>query len=357
METVTEEKHTKKVRQSGVELLRLFAMFLIVAHHYVVHNSTPLFAQSFLFILIGTWGRWGVAVFVLISGFFLCREQFKLKKLVKMLIQISFFSFIISLAFFLFHNVDGVSIINVFYHLAPITLNGLINETWFVVPYIFLYLCFPLLNIIINAITSRVHLLIVFVGVLYLSIIPSISQIAFDISSYPLFSDFTWFIVLYFIAAYIRKYPKKWHEKIHIILFIFFSSSFLVILVYALKDVYLDTMWQVFGLISAVSCLLLFLNIKFKSRIINTCAGATFAIYLIHDANVMRNWLWHEVFIGSGTFMHAFYSISLVFFICMAIGIIYNYTINVLIGKLLDKHVDNLQERFTSYLNNRNKPK
>lgn len=65
-----------QTRKSNLELLRIFAMLLIVAHHFAVHTNFQ-FPSSFTtinrawiqFIVIG--GKIGVNIFVLISGYFM----------------------------------------------------------------------------------------------------------------------------------------------------------------------------------------------------------------------------------------------------------------------------------------------
>lgn len=74
-----------KERESNFELLRIVAMVLIVLHHFSVHSNfvyeTSVWSFNHLFIqFIYFGGKVGVDCFVLISGYFLIMQRFKLKK-------------------------------------------------------------------------------------------------------------------------------------------------------------------------------------------------------------------------------------------------------------------------------------
>ncbi len=63
-------------RQSSIELLRIIAMILIVAHHFEIHGgfAYPQDAVSVNRIwmqFISSGGKVGVNIFVLLSGYFL----------------------------------------------------------------------------------------------------------------------------------------------------------------------------------------------------------------------------------------------------------------------------------------------
>ena len=64
----------KKIRDSNIELLRIIAMFIIIIHHYTVHNgidnfSLPIGGNRFI-LEITRLGNIGVILFVFITGYF-----------------------------------------------------------------------------------------------------------------------------------------------------------------------------------------------------------------------------------------------------------------------------------------------
>ena len=66
----------KRLRNSNLELLRIFAMLAIIAHHFVVNSTVnlqynylnPTTNQYFLEIW-GMWGKTAINSFILISGY------------------------------------------------------------------------------------------------------------------------------------------------------------------------------------------------------------------------------------------------------------------------------------------------
>lgn len=74
----------EKKRNINIELLRILSMLLIVYHHYSVHSSW-VFPNSFskrtaLINIIGNFGKIGVIIFVLITGYFYSKQRFSVKK-------------------------------------------------------------------------------------------------------------------------------------------------------------------------------------------------------------------------------------------------------------------------------------
>lgn len=92
----------KKERNSNLELYRIIVMLLIVAHHYVVNSgliqvleNEPLDVPSCVMLVFGAWGKTGINCFVLITGYFMCRSRFTWDKLLKLYMQILFYTVII----------------------------------------------------------------------------------------------------------------------------------------------------------------------------------------------------------------------------------------------------------------------
>lgn len=84
---------------SNLELFRIIAMLLIVAHHYVVNSGllefitaepTSLRAQTYLWF--GIWGKTGINCFMMITGYFMCKSKITIKKFVKLLFQKYFYN-------------------------------------------------------------------------------------------------------------------------------------------------------------------------------------------------------------------------------------------------------------------------
>lgn len=105
-----------KGRNSSIELLRIIAMFMILAHHFIVHNGydvlkLPLGPERIFFQLVmAGGGKVGVVIFFSISAwFFLDKEQTiksNLKRVWIMERELLFWSLILVTFYLVFDRAD-----------------------------------------------------------------------------------------------------------------------------------------------------------------------------------------------------------------------------------------------------------
>ena len=278
----------QKVRDSNFELLRIIAMVLIVMHHLAVHGGSVVTEGSaflnvaFLrFFELG--GKLAVNVFVLISGYFLVKSKFKPEKLVSLIAQIFIYSTIIYLAFVS----AGITQFNwkeMLYAFFPCSTNAY----WFMSCYVLMYIFSPFVNIILKHISQKQHIVLILVLFLVCSVLP----VAFDVW---LLSTTSWFFTLYITAAYIALYPKLFERK-WIFTAIFIVSYLVIVLLKILKGWSLHAMDNPLCYICSVGMFVMFKNVKIKyNPVINVISSTTLGVYLIHDNNYVRPFLWREV--------------------------------------------------------------
>lgn len=128
-------------------------MLLIVAHHYVVNSGLMQTIQasnnilsSNLMLLFGAWGKTGINCFVLITGYFMCKSSFSLKKLIKLYLQITFYALAIY-GIFCIAGKEAFSPFKLLWKLWPVKS---ISDN-FVVCFLVFYLFIPFLNILVNS--------------------------------------------------------------------------------------------------------------------------------------------------------------------------------------------------------------
>ena len=71
-------------RNSNLEILRIIAMFFIIAHHFAVHGMGNVdFVASnmnnYIIFFSGILGKIGVVLFILISAYFMINSKFTLR--------------------------------------------------------------------------------------------------------------------------------------------------------------------------------------------------------------------------------------------------------------------------------------
>ena len=176
----------------------------------------------------------------------------------------------------------------------------------------------------------------------------------------------SWFVVLYFIASYIRMYPKKifnntkfwgWTSLILIII----ASLSVIACAYISKRLNIS-LWYRFvqdsntllAVLIGVSSFVFFKNIKMKHYpVINSISSTCFGVFLIHsNSDTMRRWLWMDTLDNVGMYNsdflipHAILSVLGVFVICSVIDIIRIKLIETPFFKFYDKKHDKLQVWF-----------
>ena len=103
----------KKVRDSNYELLRIVSMIFIVAWHVILHgkilqqtNDILNFVFNFVMALLVV----HVNCFMLITGYYQYKSNFKWKKVVSLVLQIAFYNLVINSIFKIFGLVEYTNI-------------------------------------------------------------------------------------------------------------------------------------------------------------------------------------------------------------------------------------------------------
>lgn len=312
--------YVKPLRDSNLELLRVFAMMAIVAHHSVV-NSTVInhidfaspTANAYFLMVWGMWGKTAINSFILISGYFLCKGQLTWQRWVKLLAEMYFYGIIIMLIF----AAIGYQPLTpkILFKRLFFPLTGVNNG--FGASFMAFYMFVPIYNVVVNNLTKRQHAIMLCGLLLYFTIAGTF----FNAKS---MNEPFWYMTLYFIAAYIRLYPAKWTEAGRWATITFIVSAILaiasVILVMAcvsnieafglpsalqakaaskaskLAFYFVNDSNKILALVVGTSAFLAAKNAPtFHSRWINTLSAGTFAVLLIHaSSDTMRQWLWQD---------------------------------------------------------------
>lgn len=333
----TIEPIEKKSRNCAFDIARIVAMFLIVCSHFLGHGGfiRNMTGANFVFgrILTSLFNP-SVNLFVLIGAYFTCTsKKLKWQRLAKLYAQVWIYGMTLFVVFLCIQGVESFSVEWLLSSIFPVVC----GKYWFFSAYIFMMLVSPLLNNVIERINKKTHLAICVVSIV-------LGILAGDVHIVPQLAmgdgyNVIWFVMLYFIAAFIRKYdvtvPKKW-IFIPILAYIatlvagyFFNtaqcsivrSTPAIILLIALKDVKT--------------------NSARLSKFVTGLSATMFGVYLIHDSNEMRAYMYRNIF-HVDTFYDSKYSFLIMlgfaaatFAVCIAIE-----EIRLLIDKPLSKVVE-----------------
>lgn len=96
---------TKVKRISNIELLRIIAMIMIIMHHFALHGCSQLQrGYTFNTVVIDVFilgGKVGVDLFILISGYFMVDSKITMRKILKFVGQVWFYSISIFSLFYI----------------------------------------------------------------------------------------------------------------------------------------------------------------------------------------------------------------------------------------------------------------
>lgn len=161
-----------KERNSNIEALRVLAMVFIVISHYSVHGSIKSMDLEFgfnKFLIDSTnYGLIGVAIFVMITGYYLIESEFKVKRVVNIVLQTLFYTMGLFVIFCILDN-DNFSVINLFKNMFPV----IGQRYWFVTNYVILCFLSPFINKMLNIINRKQFILLLIVITFYFIIAPS----------------------------------------------------------------------------------------------------------------------------------------------------------------------------------------
>lgn len=305
-----------KIRQSNFELMRLISMFMIIVWHYIYNTGLIETTSGPLhYLLVFIWFLFIVHVnsFIILTGYFQCDKKIKVRKLIELNNSAWFYKILFLIIFltFAFINLNIVDIVKL---LSPITL---FSQYWFLVIYIILYMITPFLNRLISNINKQQYHKLLIVLFIISSFLPTITgQEIFDnYLGHSLLS----FVLLYFIGAYLKKYPIKenYHFKNMTISsirifslggFVFLALVNGLIFLFAEQLVLQDNLLvKEIGntillmrtgfdnpiiILQSICFFLYFSCLVFRSKLINKISQCSFGVYLIHDNPIVRMFLY-----------------------------------------------------------------
>lgn len=367
-------------RNSNIELLKIFAILLIVLSHvsmtlgqipgqlvqfsdYVFNLGNPISNISANILRVFLYfANVGNAIFFICSSWFLCdRRESKKEKVFHMLLDVWLVSVIILVGYLL--SSEKLSIELLIKSLFP----TIFSNNWYVTCYILFYLIVPHLNYALDRIEERRYL--------KMNITLFIVYFVFGFILPKMFfaNELIIFIVIHIFVFYIKKFRKDLIEnkKLNIVLF-YLSISLLIIFVIAYNYIGLlipalngkmmrfSNLQNPLAILIALSSFMLVVNSNSYNKLINRIASLSLLIYIIHENILFSTYsrLSIEVYLlqmfGQDNIILVVLVFALLLFIVVSLlSYIYQITIQKLTKKashyLFDKY-DALLDKITNSL-------
>ena len=363
---MTNTKQKWKNRESGIELLRLIAMFLIVVNHMIMSfcytsayfpdtayvmpiNTVTKDWQRITIVFLRHGGNLGVMIFFICSAWFLIRtEKMDKRKWFRLLLD----NWVISMTIcFIVIGIErGLDYDSVIKCLFPF----LHSNNWFISCYLIFLIIAPFLNMIIRS-TNKKTLFRFMLSMVIIALL-----MGYVLRDSLFMSQVVDWFVLYFVVAYVKLYAPGFSSRKASNVYLFFAgflgllATILVsdMLAMAAGEAKMNVLnWNVvcnpFIAAMALGLFNLFRQIKLKSQIINYTASLSLFVYLIHENILIRNLyrpiIWQKVYENWG---YSFILLKLmilslgVFLVSILLSIFYDQTIRRVVIKVGERLYD-----------------
>ena len=316
-------------------------MMSIIMSHFYTHGVNTLREAPFFAFIPQFLAVISNAVFFLISGFFLFKTKFSLKKLILLVIEILFYNYIILLVnVFIYNEKNPVSLIE---EVFPITS----NMNWFLSVYVFLYAMGPFIRKLCSSLRSTPRLYSVFMLTLFLfySVLGFITpENVYNVSLMQGFFTFLLGDYLNFNKDVILCHKYKLIGILSFLLAIFITAILQILAghvsIFSFLTGHVIKGSSPLTIITACSLLLMFSQLSFHSKLINNLASGTLAIYLVHDNNAFRHHIWFDIFSVQNHltdyFVYSFVTVIAIYSTILLVDICRKKTIEKVFAKLID---------------------
>lgn len=342
----------KKERDSGIELLRIIAIFMVIGAHMwdfgkyfestlnidgVVQSSSWLFR---IFV------RSAVNIFLIISGYFTVHQSFDLKKSYKRVfrtyLSMFFYSVVLSVIA-LAAGTDTRAAMGV-YLSEPVILAKMIfplsNQTWyFLSDFVIVMLLAPFVNLTLTKITKKQYQIL-------LSILGFLMSVWLFIGNLDIFKAIASthghdtvfagknvfsFIFMYIVGGYIGLHCKQSAKPKFRFLLLTVGCLLVNYLLFTRLDDAVGyknvviSYGNPFVIMVSVFMFMFFKDLHFKSKLVNALASTTLGVYAIHDFWFIRGLIWDKIDFSKVDCTNIFKNIAMVFlgilavFLCCAI--------------------------------------
>lgn len=296
-------------RLSNFELLRCICIVYIILFHCIYKSDIDLNTFSintFLIENIYLCGEMGVNIFILISGYFFDKTEFKWRKILDYWCIVQFYTVLsIAIKILVFHEgyrINGIK------ELVRLLLPFSFGRYWFLSAYILIYIFSPYIKcIVVNLSKNEFTKIIVFTVGIWCIWATVIGVINSDTINLTYYHRYFWLFIVYICGIYIKMYDISImnYNKTKL-LFVVIVSQIVNAIYIVIYNLYPEIMnkigfceatffWRENSILCFGSSIFLFmyfsnLNIKY-SKIINTVASTSFGVYLIHDG-LLQNNIW-----------------------------------------------------------------
>ena len=347
------------IRNSNIELLRIVCIFLIILRHYSTQVNygdinTEVWTWQRLFLQVITiGGSTANNIFLLISGYFLIGKKVNFKRVVVLIAEMFFYSWIIMIVLYT-TGVLPFSFKEMGKALFPIWF----GYNWYVCCYVILCCFLPFINPFLESLSKERYQRLLMISILIWSV-----AYTFYGKNY-LGTDFSidHFVIIYALGGYIKKYglslkKMKWRNcfiicaLVHIasVLSLNLLGKYLGVKTLITHATFFSDATNILSVIVATSAFAWVISAKpHYSKGVNIIAKSVIGVFLIHHNPLMRQVLWEILYPNVNYFtsdffaLHCLIKVSSIFVACILIDQVRLLTVDRLFNIYLDHHWESI---------------
>lgn len=344
MEKVSDGKENG--RNYSLDLLRIISMLMIILMHSIDHSGvleaagTAAFPMRLYVYTAYALTRVSVNCFIMISGYFMVRQSFRPERLLSLWMEVVFYSLLFRILFM----VLGAK------PFSPGALLGcfipvLTGRYWFVTIYFGLCFISPFLNIALNAMTGKQHLILMTVLFLLFPLWSAFFPFSQGMNSGGGWG-LAWFTVLYITGAWFRNCCRHTPRTPGSIKFLLWAAVTIFLAAVLTAGSYmqpikrLGNIWNRYDspFVYAATLFLFtaFLHMKGMpeglQKFVKICTSSVFGVYLIHAHADISPWIWNTLDLPGRLSSPLFPALQLssaavIFLICCCIDVLRRKTV------------------------------
>lgn len=356
-------KTNKPERNSGIELLKVVAIFLVVMSHVIqtLHSENTYFGcqdyvlpldratKDFRLLVLGILqcaGALGNSIFFVCSAWFLLdSKRVDAKKWWFLLLEIWIVSVVILIVAYAVRG-GNINTDILLHSLLPNTLSA----NWYMTCYLLFYLVHPALNGMISRMNHRTLLKVTSI----LAILYILQRVALN----PLFSSpLAVWIVIYFAMAYMKRYLKHFSSGFRVNLCLLLAglagnigvvclTNFLGLRIgfFSNKLLIWNASENPFIILMAITLLNLMRRVNWQNSFVNHISRLSMLVYITHENLILRTY--YRPYLFKYVYENFGYQHILLWILLMAIIIFLVFVcVSLLYEQTLRKFVKSLSEK------------
>lgn len=326
-----------KKRNTGINLFKLFSMFMIALLHVLgmggITGAAAGTSSYYPVYLMQNAAFCAVNCYALVSGYLMLGKKIKPSRITELWFEVFFYSVSISAIMMIVYR-DLFSARNIVYAVTPI----ISNQYWYMTSYFMMYLFVPMMNKFADAANKKV-----FTATIVVILVLTTGSLMIKQDGFRLNDGYSpiWLMIMYLVGAYMKKFNvgakmKKW---LALLLYVISSLCSFILCVFSKKllkimlgnDISYLSYTSPFVVLSAIFLFIFFSKLKFgkkTEKFINYITPAALGVYLIHTHPLVFNKLMKDIampLVNHGTAAMIFGSVAMalaVFIICIVIDLL-----------------------------------